>query len=321
MLSICIPAYTYVDYTVEAVSVLLKEPEDFEIVAVEDFDLVAADPDMARRIAHARELFGSDPRIVWRRNGEPRPIQDNWNFTVDLASRPYVKLMGADDRICPGGVSKILTMIRSAPTVHFHGHLARIIDGDGHIVRLQRPYVRSRACHRTGSNDALRLKLRQIARFKEPACNLFTKDAWRRVSGYSRQYRFCFDIDFNIKVMREHDCCLWNEYVVDLRRHARSDGATLPPDLALDELRQLIDDIYRFLGTTSTPSDRASGEAWLTYRLIELGVARYRHSPRRMLEFLAANLRKVDLSFSTLARVTGLLARRACFNDVQRTLP
>jgi len=321
LLSICIPAYTYVDYTAEAISALLSESEDFEVIVVEDFDLVDANAEMHRRIAHVRELLNSDQRVVWQRNREIRTIQDNWNFTVALATRPYVKLMGADDRLRPGGVARIQTMIRQAPEAQFHGHLARIIDDMGRVTRLQRPYIRSRNFLATRGAEALQLKLRQIARFKEPACNVFTKAVWQQVGGYSKRFRFCFDIDFNIRVMRENACYLWNEYVVDLRRHAGSDGAKLPSDLAAGELRQLIDEVYEYIGDRLTPQDKASGEAWFTYRLIELGLARYRARPRECIDFLVRNRGSIEFSPSSMVRVVRTVMRRAWFRDVQCTLP
>ena len=321
MLSICIPAYTYVDYTAEAISALLSEPEDFEVIVVEDFDLVDTSAEMHGRIALVRELLNSDQRVVWQRNRETRSIQDNWNYTVSLARRPYVKLMGADDRLCPGGVAKIQTMLREAPGAQFHGHLARIIDDTGHVIRLQRPYIRSRNFLATRGAEALQLKLRQIARFKEPACNVFTKAVWHQIGGYSTRFRFCFDVDFNIRVMRENACYLWNEYVVDLRRHAGSDGAKLPADLAAGELRHLINEIYGYIGDSLTPQDKASGEAWFIYRLIELGLARYRTRPRECIDFLVRNRGSIEFSPSSMARAVRTLARRAWFKDVQCTLP
>ena len=320
MLSICIPAHTYVDYTAEAVSQLLKEQEDFEVIVVEDFDLLDTTPETRRRVEYARSILASDSRVVWHRSDVRRPIQENWNFTVSLANREYVKLMGADDRVCPGGIGKIHEMIRAEPAARFHGHLARVIDEKGRVIRVQRPYARSRHSICIGGSDALRSKLRQIARFKEPACNVYAKETWQSVGGYSARYRFCFDIEFNVNVMRQNACCLWNEYVVELRRHAGSDGATLPADLALDDLRGLVNDIYVHLGNALTPADRASGEAWVGYRTLELGIARYRSDPLRLFSFLRANFGKSSLDAPVLLRLCGMLARRVCFQDVQRTL-
>lgn len=321
MLSICIPAYTHIDYTAEAISALLSEPEDFEVIVVEDFDVVDSNAEIHRRIVHVRELLNSDRRVVWQRNRELRAIQDNWNCTVALATRPYVKLMGADDRLCPGGIAKIQTMIHQAPQAQFHGHLARIIDHMGHVRRLQRPYIHSRNFFATGGAEALQLKLRQVARFKEPACNVYTKSAWQRVGGYSKRYRFSFDIDFNIRMMRENACYLWNEYVVDLRRHAGSDGARLPPDLAVAELRQIINDVYGYIGDSMTPQDNAAGEAWFTYRVIELGLARYRARPRECIDFIFRNRGSMKFSLSSTVGVVRTVMRRAWRKDVQCTLP
>jgi hypothetical protein len=199
--------------------------------------------------------------------------------------------------------------------------LARIIDQAGNILRLQRPYTHSGDNFETNGVQALKLKLQQVARFKEPACNVFTKAAWQRAGGYSTRFRFCFDLDFNVRVMRDNPCCLWNDFIVDLRRHAESDGAKFPADLAARELRQLIDHIYGYLGPAMTPADKVAGEAWYVYRLVELGLARFRASPRQFVDFLIKNRIASHLTPGVMARAASTVVRRAWLKDVQYTLP
>ena len=73
--------------------------------------------------------------------------------------------------------------------------------------------------------EALKAKIRQQVRFKEPACNFYLKNAWEKIGGYDTKFRFTFDIYFNAKMMSAFKSTLWNEYLVELRRHNDSDGA------------------------------------------------------------------------------------------------
>ena len=242
---------------------------------------------------------------------------DNWNAAISLATRSYIKLLGADDRIAKGGVSKLKHMINASPKAIFHGHLAIIIDENGHEIRRQRAYSSSANPLCLGGVDALKLKLRQVARFKEPPCNLFSKSAWQEVGGYSKKFRFCPDIEFNVKMMRYGECCLWNEYAVELRRHAKSDGRQLPADLALTDLRQLIEDIYLLIGDRLTRNDRRYGDAWLMYRLVELGVARYQRQPLELLSFLYRHRSNIVIDPTTLSILMRMFTRQALRKDVQ----
>jgi glycosyltransferase involved in cell wall biosynthesis len=319
MISFCIPAYTYAEYAVEAVKSLTCQDEEFEIILLEDFDLLAADPTQTMAVDAARSLFLSDSRIRWHRNAERLPIQANWNRAVSLARQPYVKLLGADDRIMAGGVAALKRMLKDEPSVQFHGHRARVVDEAGQLLRLQQPFIQGADRMRLQPVRALKLKLRQVARFREPVCNVFTKAGWEAVGGYSDHFRFCFDVAFNVELMSRVESCLWNDCVVELRRHRRSDGATLSADLAVADLQGVIRTIFNKLGSDLTPEDRHAGEAWLMYRIVELGVARYRREPRHWLSFLWGHRNEFRLSPAALQVTAATVLRRVRTGDVQLT--
>jgi glycosyltransferase involved in cell wall biosynthesis len=320
MISFCIPAYTYVDFAVEAVKSVVNQDEDLEIVVLEDFDLLASRTNQAQAIEAARDLFASDRRIRWHRNTERLPIQANWNRAVSLCGGPFIKLLGADDRIAAGGVGTLKRMLRDEPLAQFHGHRARVIDETGNLLRIQQPYVRGADRVRLEPMAAMKMKLRQVARFREPVCNVFSKDAWESVGGYSDRFRFCFDIAFNVELMSRVPSCLWNECVVELRRHRGSDGATLPADLAVADLRGAIQTLYEKIGHELTTADRQAGEAWLMYRIVELGVARYGKEPRKWLSFMWRHQAGLRLSPAVLLSTAATMLRRARTGDVQQTL-
>jgi len=320
MLSICIPAYKYVRYSMEAVRSILAQDVDVELIVAEDFVLVARDDPEYPYIEAARELFHGDSRVRCLSNAAPLPIQQNWNHTVAQATRPYVKLMGADDRIAPGGLARLEQRLRQVPEAIFHGHLARIIDSDGQHLRDQQPYTLHGEGFRTAGKQALKLKLRQVARFKEPVCNAFSREVWERLGGYGDNYRFCFDVAYNSRVMASGSCCLWNDYIAEMRRHGGSDGAKLPADLAVADLRRLINEIYGVIGEQLTRSDQGYGEGWYLYRVFELAVARYRSEPWQLLKFFFGHLAEAQHKSAAMARAAAIVYRRLARRDVQLTL-
>ncbi|PZP34351.1 MAG: hypothetical protein DI603_05160 [Roseateles depolymerans] len=320
MLSICIPAYTYVDYTAEAVRSILQQDVDVELVVVEDFDFLAPEHPEYSRIAEVRALLASDARVRWISANTRRPIQQNWNYTVAQASRPHVKVMGADDRMRPAGLQALLGFLKAEPRTQFLGHLGVIINDQGDVVRRMAPYVASREVVHLRPEEAVQLKLRQVARFREPACNVFAKRVWEQVNGYSEQFRFCFDVHFNTRVMASVPSVLISEEWCELRRHQGSDGAKLPADLALGELEQLVELSLNLIQGGGSKQDRQYGQAQVAYRLVELALARANGSPLRALAFMWAHRAHMPLMPGVMSKVARTLYRRLSKGDVQNTL-
>ena len=320
MLSICIPAYTYVDYTAEAVRSILQQDVDVEVVVVEDFDFLPPGHDQRTRIDAVRDLLASDARIRWISANTRRPIQQNWNFTVAQATRSHVKVMGADDRLRPEGLKSLLSFLKAEPDTQFLGHLGVVIDDGGQIVRRLGPYVSTREVVYLQPEDAVRLKLRQVARFREPVCNVFAKSAWAAIDGYSEKFRFCFDVHFNIRLMSSVPSVLVSEEWCELRRHQGSDGANLSAELALGELEQLVQVALDLIKPAATLQDRQYAQALIAYRVVELAVARANGSLSRAVNFMWENRERIPFSIGVATKLLHTLYRRAKHGDVQNTV-
>lgn len=289
MISVCIPAYKHVAMTHEAALSVLQQDVDVELVVLDDFNLVEPTQDNFHAIESLRQYLHSDKRVKCFSNKELLPIQDNWNKVVSLCTGSHVKLMGADDRLLPGSLANMMRMIRERPTIAFHGHLANIIDSTGKVIRRQRPYGQTFINQPITRTAALRGKLRQQVRFKEPICNFYLKSVWENVGGYDRKLRFAFDVAFNVKMISISSIMLWNEYLVELRRHEFSDGAQLPASLALADLKAVIDAIGRSLGSEYSTIDRAAACGLLQYRIIELTAQRIKNHPREIASLIINN--------------------------------
>lgn len=320
MLSICIPAYTYVDYTADAVRSILQQDVDIELVVVEDFDLLPAEHIERSRISEVRDLLASDSRVRWISANTRRPIQKNWNFTVDQATRKYVKVMGADDRMRPEGLRSLLNFLSENPETQFLGHLGVVIDDQGQVRRRMSPYVSNREVIQLSPQESVRLKLRQVARFREPACNVFKKQVWQQIGGYSEDYRFCFDVHFNIRAMAGVTSTLVSEEWCELRRHEGSDGAKLPADLAIEELERLVSFALSLINNGGSKADKEYGKALISYRVIELAMARAHGSLGQAINFMWKNRARLSFSPFVHSKVAATLYRRLSRGDVQLTV-
>lgn len=321
MLSICIPAYIHSQFALEAVKTMLDGQEDFELIVVDDFYRLTDGSPEQQAAEELLDLLANDPRAKSFRNSQQFPIYDNWNRTVDHASMPFVKMMGADDKVTPQDIHRILDILKTHRDATVHGHLARIVDADGQVIRLQAPYLHSGSGPiRVSGKHALKLKLAQVARLREPACNVFTKEAWRTVGGYPQNVRFRSDVTFNTRLLQYGTGYLWSEHLADLRRHAGSDGRTLPAEMAARELGDLIDELYAALGSDLTQEDQRNGEAWHLYRLVELAGQRYQRDPVMALRFILGNRRTGRVSVKTAVDTLAIVWRRLRTGDVQRTL-
>lgn len=304
--------------THESAQSVLRQDTDLELVVLDDFYLLDKTANNTHAIEALRDYLHADPRVKCVSNEKLLPIQDNWNKAVSLCSGSHVKLMGADDNMLPGSVAQMQAMVQTQPTVAFHGHLANLIDAQGQLIRQQKPYGERFVNRPLTGAQALKGKLRQHVRFKEPACNFFLKSAWEKVGGYDDRFRFVFDVDFNSRLMASSTSMLWNETLVELRRHPNSDGAQLPASLALMDLAGLVDAITTRLGSACTNQDRAAAAGWVQYRLVELLAQRVRSRPLDMAKLLAGNLGLFAKSPTSLYWMLKLLAGRARHNDVQQ---
>jgi glycosyltransferase involved in cell wall biosynthesis len=307
--SICIPTYNYANYLPYAIESCLDQDEDFDLVIVDDCS--------TDDTPSLRNKYVIDPRVKWIQNESKLPIQDTWNKAVHATSGEFVKLLPADDLLMPGSIRRFKEMISTQIETSFHGHLANIIDASGNIVRKHRHFS-SNSLVNLEREDALKSKLRQKYRFKEPSCNFYRKSAWEVLGGYSRKYRFTFDINFNIKMISNYKSTLWNEHLAMMRRHASSDGATLPKDSALNDLRTTISELNFLIGENHLNLwDKAAANGWLMYRMIELLQQEQKKSSFIDINFLLNN---IDLLSNPLSYFYAfrLFRNRFFFGDVQQ---
>lgn len=307
-LSICIPSYNYGHYLGDAISSCLNDNADFKLVVL---DNASSDNTDALRTVYCR-----DPRVEWHRNSETLGIQANWNKAVSLCGTPWIKMLQADDKLAPGGVSRLLDIIGERPLDQFHGFVCLVIDKDGKVIRRQSPYSNSLRPIHLEKGQGLPMKLKQQARLKEPTSNMFSRKAWESVGGYPDNLRFTFDIAFNVELMANYPGTLWSEYLGCVRRHSGSDGARLPAQLAIDDLVKLQG---RILGRVKNGSAKRDASAWIIYRIFELLGQRVRSRPTECMRLIFQNSRKL-CSLNGWPGAVSMLKRKLLTGDIQDVL-
>jgi glycosyltransferase involved in cell wall biosynthesis len=80
-------------------SILEQDHSNFELV-ISDNANTDATPDVLRRVA-------SDPRVRILRQDRVLPVAENWSATLNAASGDYILMMGDDDYLLPGGLTRL----------------------------------------------------------------------------------------------------------------------------------------------------------------------------------------------------------------------
>lgn len=103
--SILLPTRNRLELLLLAIeSVRMQDHVDWEILVSDN----ASDEDIG---AHVREL--GDARIHTRRFERVMPVTDNWNAALNLASGEYLIMLGDDDALVPGALSRLQVLIET----------------------------------------------------------------------------------------------------------------------------------------------------------------------------------------------------------------
>lgn len=198
MVSVCIPTYNGADYLAEAIrSVLAQTLTDFELVIVDNHSTDGT-PALVEQFC--------DSRIRYIRHERTIPLEDNWNFCLNVARGKYFKLLPHDDLLEASCLADQVAPLEADG----HEELAlvfgarRIIDHTGRelMVRgqLARHHMRLnghrliRRCVRAGANL-----------IGEPGNGLVRTHLLPRIGGYCTRHPYMTDLDFWLRVLQHGD--------------------------------------------------------------------------------------------------------------------
>lgn len=135
----------------------------------------------------------------------------------DLASGTILAWINSDDRYLPETFRKIAEAFNAdSKSIFVHGDV-RVIDEYGEYLYTN---VAVRSNHFLTVNTAL-------GKWPQPGC-FWKKDAYIKVGGIDKKFRFCMDLDLFIRLLRCGDTqCLQGGPIADFRLHHDSKTSTL----------------------------------------------------------------------------------------------
>ncbi len=108
-------------------SVLAQTDTDWRLTVVDDVYPDTAPGEWLQSLG--------DPRIEYVRNEVNLGVSKNYLNCVDRMQGRYSMLLGCDDRLLPGFLARVRTLIDAHPDVAIIQPGAEVIDGDGRVVR------------------------------------------------------------------------------------------------------------------------------------------------------------------------------------------
>lgn len=129
LVTIAVPTLDRLRYLREAVaSALAQSYRDIEVVIGDDGQTIEL-----RR--WCEEVARREPRVRYQRNPRRLGLAGNWNALADAARGEYLVIIGDDDRLLPGFVSKMVEAAHPSFNVAFANHY--MIDGQGRRLEAE----------------------------------------------------------------------------------------------------------------------------------------------------------------------------------------
>lgn len=224
---ILMPFYGRIDHFKSAVQSILNQDDPNWILTVVDDVYPSLDPGLW--------LTGlGDKRITYVRNEENLRPSRNYNKCVTLAKSDFVTLMGCDDIMLPGYVSRVRELLRDFPEADILQPGVKVISESGHTVHPLADTVKS----------VIRPRVKSPQQFEGESLALsllrgnwtyFPSLVWRterlRTSGFRTDLDVVQDLAMLMHIVGAGGkMVIDNEIVFSYRRHATSVSAVTGPD-------------------------------------------------------------------------------------------
>lgn len=176
-----------------------------------------------------------DTRISYQANPECLGINRNFQRCVDASGAELVLILGADDRLLPDFVGRVIQVAEEHPDAAFLHTGARIVDGAGRpsfplVDRVKRiSSLRARHGNREVGGEQLAASLLRGNWMYFPSV-VFRRD-WLVRHGFRPGYDVIQDLDLYLRILRDGGrAVLFARPGIEYRRHAASVSSTLAED-------------------------------------------------------------------------------------------
>lgn len=233
LISVCVPAYNAASY-IEALvaSVLKQDYPNWELVIADD-----CSKDSTRTILDQIACKNSDPRIRISFNEKNLGMVGNWNQCVKLARGEFIKVMGCDDLLEPGCLSRQVAAFLENPSV-------KVVSSRRYIINHESRLLFSRASFsQTGIYPGKKVCYKTLASgtnpIGEPVSVLFRKTDFEKIGKFDSDVVYCTDLEFWLRLLLLGDLFFINEPLCSFRIHERSCTRSLESIMILDYLRMV----------------------------------------------------------------------------------
>jgi glycosyltransferase involved in cell wall biosynthesis len=279
-IDIMMPFYGRFDHLREAVgSVLAQTDPDWRLVVIDD---VYPDPAPGAWVAAI-----DDPRVSYRRNAVNLGVGGNFRECVRLIEHERAVLMGCDDRMHPGYVATVRTLVAAHPEAAIVQPGVEVIDAEGAV---HNPLAdRVKGLIRFGGTGPREFSGERLATsLLTGNWAYFPSVLWRaedlRRYGFREGFEVVQDLALMLDIVFDGGSMLLDDTVCfSYRRHAASVSAVTGPDGAkFAEERALFAEAAARAKATGWPRAARAARAHLTSRLnalSELPAALRAHDP------------------------------------------
>ncbi|WP_156934945.1 glycosyltransferase family 2 protein [Pseudonocardia spinosispora] len=214
-----------------------------------------------------------DRRIRYHANDECQGINRNFQRCVDASEADLVVLLGADDRLLPDFVSRVLTMSRRYPDAAFFHTGARIVDSEGSRVdplvdKVKRiTSIRATTGPREVGGEQLATSLLRGNWMYFPS--VVFRRRWLVEHGFRPGYDVVQDLDLYLRILLAGGrVVLFDRPGIEYRRHAASVSSAAADDGSrFDEERRFFSRAVADMTEAGWPKAAAAARRHLTSRL------------------------------------------------------
>lgn len=217
--SVCIPTYRpSIDHLRHTIESVLSQVGSFELEIVVRDD--ASDMDFGTL---ERDL----PTVHFHYNDRNLGMVGNWNACVESSHGDYVMLLGQDDILLPGLISRYVSAFQKHSDAVMCSCAREFIDDKGSRIAPRRAvndrkniFV-SRPVYLLDYATILRLCLRNGNAIGEPSCVMYRRRAFERLGGYDPDFQHAADLDFNLRASALGNVVYFREPGTGRRLHAQ----------------------------------------------------------------------------------------------------
>ena len=233
VVSVCIPSYNGAEFLEEClVSVASQDAVEMEIILLDDHSR-----DGTVEIAQSVAQRYPGHRWIVKENPERLGMAANWNACVGLARGEFVKLVGQDDLLHAGSLSRQVSALRSNPSATVASAARVMINRRGQqMFQMPSPYPTGLI---PGSEAALKCLLSGTNLVGDPVAVLFRRSAMQKSGGFNPDIRYCTDMEMWLRLLALGDLYFDQSPLASYRVHGKATGQSLKKIVPTDYLKSL----------------------------------------------------------------------------------